>query len=41
MAINFTFYRVVEKRPDNHEDIIWLKHNNYVGYEGFNPRDLS
>lgn len=41
MAINFTFYRVEEKKPDNYEDIIWLKHNNYAGYEGFNPREIT
>ena len=41
MAVQLTFYRLSEKKPEHREDIIWLKCNSSFGYESFEPRELS
>lgn len=41
MAIQFTFYRVSEKKPKHNEEIIWLKSTSVFAYEGFEPKEVT
>ena len=41
MAVQITFYRLSEKKPEHYEDIIWLKCTNYAGYESYSPREIT
>ena len=42
MAVQITFYRLNEKKPENNEEIIWLKNTTSYGIvESFEPRELS
>ena len=42
MAVQITFYRLSEKKPEHYEDIIWLKNTTSYGIvESFEPRELS
>ena len=38
MAIQITFYRVSEKKPEHREEVIWLKSVSSFGYYGFEPK---
>lgn len=41
MAIQFTFYRVSEKKPKHNEEIIWLKSTSVFAYYGFEPKEVT
>lgn len=41
MAVQITFYRLSEKKPENYEEIVWLKCNSSFGYEGYEPREIT
>ena len=42
MAVQITFYRLSEKKPEHYEEIIWLKNTTSYGIvESFEPRELS
>lgn len=41
MAVQFTFYRISEKKPKHNEDVIWLKSVSSFGYYGFEPKELT